>query len=50
MMILYSFATGRPTAQMVRELGCDRKHLLEFRHWHPVLTTYRRALKISRRS
>ncbi len=32
MMILYGFATGRPMAQMARKLGCDRTHLLEFRH------------------
>ena len=24
--------TGVPTAQMARELSCDRKHLLELRH------------------
>lgn len=32
MLILHGVATGRPTAQMARELGCDRKHLLELRH------------------
>jgi transposase-like protein len=32
MLILRGIATGEPTAQMARELGCDRKHLLELRH------------------
>jgi hypothetical protein len=32
MLILHGIATGQPTAQMARELGCDRKHLLELRH------------------
>ena len=32
MLILHGIATGRPTARMARELGCDRKHLLELRH------------------
>ena len=32
MLILHGVATGQPTAQMARELGCDRKHLLELRH------------------
>jgi transposase-like protein len=32
MLILRGVATGQPTAQMARELGCDRKHLLELRH------------------
>jgi transposase-like protein len=32
MLILHGVATGEPTAQMARELGCDRKHLLELRH------------------
>ena len=31
-LILYGVATGEPTAQMARELGCDRKHLLDLRH------------------
>jgi transposase-like protein len=32
MLILHGVATGQPTARMARELGCDRKHLLELRH------------------
>lgn len=32
LLILHGIATGQPTAQMARELGCDRKHLLELRH------------------
>ncbi len=32
MLILHGVATGQPTAPMARELGCDRKHLLELRH------------------
>jgi transposase-like protein len=32
LLILRGIAQGQPTAQMARELGCDRKHLLEFRH------------------
>jgi transposase-like protein len=32
LLILHGVATGQPTAQMARELGCDRKHLLELRH------------------
>ena len=32
LLILRGVAQGQPTAQMARELGCDRKHLLEFRH------------------
>src|SRR5512135_651436 len=32
LLILHGVATGEPTAQMARELGCDRKHLLELRH------------------
>ena len=31
-LILHGVATGEPTARMGRELGCDRKHLLELRH------------------
>jgi transposase-like protein len=31
MLILRGFAQGAPTAQLARELGCDRKHLLELR-------------------
>jgi transposase-like protein len=31
MLILRGFAQGVPTAQLARELGCDRKHLLELR-------------------
>jgi transposase len=31
-LILRGFAQGVPTAQLARELGCDRKHLLEQRH------------------
>ncbi len=30
-LILRGFAQGVPTAQLARELGCDRKHLLELR-------------------
>lgn len=30
--ILRGVATGKPTAQLARELGCDRNHLLELRH------------------
>jgi transposase-like protein len=32
LLILRGIATGQPTAQMARELGCDRKHLLGLRH------------------
>jgi transposase-like protein len=32
LLILHGIATGEPTAKMARELGCDRKHLLELRH------------------
>jgi transposase-like protein len=32
MLILHGVATGQPTAQIARELDCDRKHLLELRH------------------
>ena len=32
LLILHGVATGQPTARMARELGCDRKHLLELRH------------------
>jgi transposase-like protein len=32
LMILRGIAQGTPTAQLARELGCDRKHLLELRH------------------
>jgi transposase-like protein len=31
MLILRGFAQGVPTAKLARELGCDRKHLLELR-------------------
>jgi transposase-like protein len=31
MLILRGFAQGVPTARLARELGCDRKHLLELR-------------------
>ena len=31
MLILRGFAQGVPTAQLARELGCDRKHLLGLR-------------------
>jgi hypothetical protein len=31
MLILRGFAQSVPTAQLARELGCDRKHLLELR-------------------
>lgn len=31
-LILRGIWQGTPTAQLARELGCDRKHLLEFRH------------------
>src|SRR5881227_4036646 len=31
MLILRGFAQGVPTAQLARELGCDRKRLLELR-------------------
>ena len=30
--ILRGIAQGESTAQLARELGCDRKHLLELRH------------------
>src|SRR5262245_44320925 len=35
-LLLRGIAQGVPTAQLARELGCDRKHLLELRHrlWH----------------
>jgi transposase-like protein len=32
LMILRGIAQGTPTAQMARELGCDRKELLTLRH------------------
>jgi transposase-like protein len=32
LLILHGVATGQPTAEMARELGCDRKHLLGLRH------------------
>ena len=32
LLILHGVATGQTTARMARELGCDRKHLLELRH------------------
>ena len=32
LLILRGVAQGQPPAQMARELGCDRKHLLELRH------------------
>ena len=32
LMILHGIAKGTPTAQMARELGCDRMHLLDLRH------------------
>src|SRR5512142_1696739 len=32
LMILRGIAQGTPTAQMARELGCDRRHLLALRH------------------
>lgn len=32
LMILRGIAQGTPTAQMARELGCDRSHLLQLRH------------------
>jgi transposase-like protein len=31
-LILRGFAQGVPTAQLARELGCDRRELLDFRH------------------
>jgi transposase-like protein len=31
-LILRGFCQGTPTAKLARELGCDRKHLLELRH------------------
>ena len=32
LLILRGVAQAAPTAQMARELGCDRKHLLQLRH------------------
>ena len=32
LMILRGIAQGTPTAQVARELGCDRRHLLQWRH------------------
>jgi transposase-like protein len=32
LLILRGFAQGVPTAQLARELGCDRMELLKFRH------------------
>lgn len=32
MLIVRGVAQGVPTAQLARELGCDRKHLLQLRH------------------
>src|SRR5262249_10282820 len=32
LMILHGITQGTPTAQMARELGCDRKELLALRH------------------
>jgi transposase-like protein len=37
MLILRGFAQGVPTAQLARELGCDRKELLTLRHRLPHL-------------
>jgi transposase-like protein len=37
LMILHGIAKGTPTAQMARELGCDRKDLLTLRHRLQVL-------------
>ena len=31
-LILRGVAQSTPTAELARELGCDRKHLLELRH------------------
>ena len=31
-LILRGFAQGTPTAQLARELGCSRRHLLDLRH------------------
>lgn len=32
LLILRGIAQAAPTAQLARELGCDRKHLLQLRH------------------
>lgn len=32
LLIVRGIAQGVPTARLARELGCDRKHLLELRH------------------
>jgi transposase-like protein len=32
LLILRGIAEAAPTAQLARELGCDRKHLLQLRH------------------
>lgn len=32
LLIVRGIVQGVPTAQLARELGCDRKHLLELRH------------------
>lgn len=32
LLILRGIAQAAPTAELARELGCDRKHLLELRH------------------
>jgi transposase-like protein len=32
LLILRGLCQGAPTARLARELGCDRKHLLELRH------------------
>ena len=32
MLILRGFAQGASTARLARELGCDRRELLDFRH------------------
>ena len=34
-LIVRGFAQGVPTAQLARELGCDRSELLDFRHRLP---------------
>jgi transposase-like protein len=35
-LILRGFAQGTPTAQLARELGCSRRHLLDLRHLLPA--------------
>src|SRR3954467_8229206 len=37
-LILRGFAQGVPTAQLARELGCSRRHLLDLRHKYQLMS------------